>query len=125
MIELSNVLKKEHKAAEWCHICLKEFNDPQNKKVRDHYHYTGLYRGRAHTNYNQKYRIPDHIPIVFHNLSGYDAYLFIKKLGERFNKNDIGLIAENKEKYISFNVKLVGLSNEDGREVCKKYSVEI
>ena len=37
-IELTNVLKKEHKAAEKCHICLKEFNDPQNKKVRDHCH---------------------------------------------------------------------------------------
>ena len=95
------------------------------KKVRDHYHYTDLYRGTAHNNCNQKYRIPDHIPIVFHKLSGYDAHLFIKKLGERFNKNDIGLIAENKEKYISFNVKLVRVSNEDGTEVCKKYSVEI
>ena len=41
-----------------------------------------------------------------HNLSGYDAHLFIKELGRRFNKNDIGVIAENKEKYISFNVKI-------------------
>ena len=30
----------------------------------------------------------------------------LKKLGKRFNKNDIGVIAENKEKYISFNVKV-------------------
>ena len=70
-----------------------------------------------------KYRIPDHIPIVFHNLSGYDAHLFIKELGRRFNKNDIGVIAENKEKYISFNVKinvkLARVRNEDGTEVCK------
>ena len=42
--ERTNVLKREHKAAEKCHICLKEFNDPQNKKVRDHCHYTSLYR---------------------------------------------------------------------------------
>ena len=53
-----------------------------------------------------KYRIPDHIPIVFHNMSGYDAHLFIKELGRRFNKNGIVVIAENKEKYISFNVKI-------------------
>ena len=33
-------------------------------------------------------------------------HLFIKELGRRFNKNDIGVIAENKEKYISFNVKI-------------------
>ena len=123
MTELTNVLKKEHKAAEKCHICLKECNDPQNKKVRDHCHYASLYRGAAHNTCNLKYRIPDHIPIVFHNLSGYDAHLFIKELGKKFNKNDIGVMAENKEKYISFNVKinvkLAGVSNEDGKEVRK------
>ena len=67
-----------------------------------------------------KYRIPDHIPIVFHSLSDYDAHLFIKELGRRFNKNDIGVIAENKEKYISFdvkiNVKLAGVKYKDGTE---------
>ena len=55
MIELMDVLKREHEAAEKCHICLKEFNDPQNKKVRDHYYYMGLYRGVAHNNCNLKY----------------------------------------------------------------------
>ena len=117
------MLKREHEAAEKCHICLKEFNDPHNKKVRDRCHYTGSYRGAAHNNCNLKYRIPDHIPIVFHNLSGHDAYLFIKELGKKFNKNDIGVIAENKEKYVSFNVKinvkLAGVSNKDGKEVRK------
>ena len=115
--------KREHEAAEKCHICLKEFNDPRNRKVRDHCHYTGLYRGAAHNNCNLKYLIPDYIPIVFHNLSGYDAHLFIKELGRRFNKNDIGVIAENKEKYISFNVKinvkLAGVRNKHGKEVHK------
>ena len=42
MTGLTDVLKREHKAAEKCHICLKEFNDPKNKKVRDHCLYTGL-----------------------------------------------------------------------------------
>ena len=103
MIKLTDVLKREHEAAEKCHICLKEF---RNRKARDHSHYTGEYRGAVHNNFNLKYKIPDHIPVVFHNLSGYDAHLFIKELGKRFNKNDIGVIAENKEKYISFNVKI-------------------
>ena len=123
MTMLTDVLKREHEVEEKCHICLREFNDPRNKKVRDHCHYTGLYRGAAHNNCNLKYRIPDYIPIVFHNLSGYDAHLFIKELGRRFNKNDIGVIAENKEKYISFNVKinvkLAGVRDKDGKEVHK------
>ena len=70
-----------------------------------------------------KYRIPDHIPVAFHNLSGYDAHLFIKELGRSFNKNDIGVIAQNKEKYISFDVKinvnLVGVKYKDGTQVCE------
>ena len=122
MIKLTDVQKREHEAAEECHICLKEFNDPKNRRVRDHCHYMGEYRGAAHNNCNLKYKIPDHIPIVFHNLSGYDAHLFIKELGRKFNKNDIGAIAENKEKYISFNVKinvkLAGVRN-DGKELHK------
>ena len=102
MAKLTDVRKREHEAAEKCHICLKEFNDPRNRKVRDHCYYTGLYQGAAYNNCNLKYRIPDNI----HNLSGYNAHLFIKELGRRFNKNDIVVIAENKEKYISFNVKI-------------------
>ena len=33
MIELTDVSKKLRKAAERCYICLKEFNDPHNKKI--------------------------------------------------------------------------------------------
>ena len=59
MTELTDVLKREHEAAEKCHICLKEFNDPKNRKVRDYCHYTGSYRRAAHNNCNPKYWIPD------------------------------------------------------------------
>ena len=47
-----------------------------------------------------------HIPIVFHNLSGYDAYLFIKKQRKKFSRDHIEDNAENKEKYISLIVEL-------------------
>ena len=43
---------------------------------------------------------------MFHNLSECDAHLIIKELGRKFNNDDIGVIAANKEKYISFNVKV-------------------
>ena len=123
MTRLTDESKREHETAKECHICLKKFNDPKKRKVRDHCHYTSEYRGAAHNNCNLKYKIPDHIPIVFHNLSGYDAHLFIKEVGRKFNKNDIGVIAENREKCISFNVKinvkLAGVRDKDGKEVHK------
>ena len=98
MTEFTVVLKREYREAEKCHICLKEFNDSRNRKLRDHCHYTGLYQGEVHNNCNFKDRIPDYILNVFHTLSGYDAHLFLKELGRRFNKNSIWVIAENKEK---------------------------
>ena len=71
---------KKYKHATKCHICYKPFT-PRDPKVRDHCHYTGLYRGPAHSLCNLRYKIPSYIPVVFHNLSGYDAHLFIRGLG--------------------------------------------
>ena len=54
-----------------------------------------------------KHRIPDHIPIVFHNLSGYDTHLFMKELGKKFNKNDIGFFAETRRKKSALMLRLM------------------
>ena len=58
---------------------------------------------------NLAYKIPSYIPIVFHNLSGYDAHLFIRELRNKFDTGKTGVIAENTEKYwyISFIVDVV------------------
>ena len=51
-------------------------------KVRDHCHYTGEYRGAAHSICNLKYSVPKKIPIVFHNGSNYDYHFIMKDLTE-------------------------------------------
>ena len=121
MNPLTKEEQRSYNDASKCHICMKPFNDPQNnRKVRGHCHYTGLYRGAAHNTCNLNYKIPKQIPIVFHNLSGYDAHLFIRELGKKFNSKDIRCIAENKEKYISFSVKIpVKLVNVKGKPFIK------
>ena len=45
----------------------KHLKDKEYCKVRDHWHYTGEYRGAAHSICNSKYSVPKNIPIVFHN----------------------------------------------------------
>ena len=95
---------KRYKKSRECHICYKLFNS-KDPKVRDHCHYTGCYRGPTHRNCNLRYSIPSYIPVIFHNLSGYDAHLFIKELGK--HSNDIGVIAKNKEDHITFSVNVV------------------
>ena len=94
---------KKYKRSTKCHICYKPFTlkDP---KVRDHCHYTGLYRGPAHSLCNLRYKIPSYIPVLFHNLSGYDAHLFIRELGA--HASDMEVIVRNKEDYISFSIKV-------------------
>ena len=95
-----------YKRSERCHICFKPFNE-DNPKVRDHCHYTGRYRKPAHTKCNLQYKIPSCIPIAFHNLSGYDAHLFIKELVASSTAGaKMGVIAKNKEDYISFSIKV-------------------
>ena len=96
---------KKYNKGSRCHICFKQFGDSKKgSKVRDHCHYTGCYRGPAHRNCNLMYRIPFYISVVFHNLSGYDAHLFIKELGK--NSRDMEVTAKNKEDYISFSVNV-------------------
>ena len=102
MLPLTKSQTKKHNKATKCHICFKEFKD--KGKDRDHCHYTGEYRGAAHFGCNLRYKIPNYIPVVFHNLAGYDAHLFIRELAKY--TTDIGVIAKNAEDYISFSIKV-------------------
>ena len=95
-----------------CWMCNKEFDE--DVKVRDHCHFTGRYRGAAHNSCNLKYRKPNFMPVVFHNLSGYDSHLFIKNLG--FSEGNIDCIPNNEEKYISFtrNIQVGSYTSKKG-----------
>ena len=96
--------KKRFNKSKECWICGEPLS--ADDKVRDHCHYTGRFRGPAHNKCNLKFRKPKFVPVVFHNLSGYDSHLFIKKLGSTSEKIDC--IPNNEEKYISFtkNIKV-------------------
>lgn len=87
-----------------------------------------LYQKTAHS-CNLKYWMSDHILIAFHNLSRHDAHLFIKELGKKFNKDDVGVVAENNEKFIGFNVKidvdLSTLTNEDGKVLRRNIQLSV
>ena len=51
--------------------------------------------------------IPSYIPVVFHNLSGYDAHLFIKGLADSMSGGTrMGVITKNKEDYITFSISV-------------------
>ena len=79
-------IKDYKKNATKCGLCEQEIapaaKHPHNPKVRDHCHFTGEYRGAAHKSCNHKLKIQPgktKIPVVFHNLKGYDSHLIMQK----------------------------------------------
>ena len=109
--------REEFDEATECWICHGELG---LDRVRDHCHLTGKYRGAAHNKCNLQYRRPKFIPVVFHNLSGYDSHLFIKNLG--VTEGNINCIPNNEEKYISFSKDIVvgEYTNKNGKVIAVK-----
>ena len=83
MISLTDEENNSYEEQEVCHICKKEFITNRNDKVRDHCHYTGKFRGVAHSICNLRYKIPKEIPVVAHN-TAYDHHSIIKQLSKEF-----------------------------------------
>ena len=84
-----------------CWICCKLITLDQNK-VRDHCHITGCYRGPAHWPCNINLKVSKKLPIIFHNLRGYDSHLIFKRLGN-FNCK-ISVIQNGLQNYMSFSL---------------------
>ena len=93
--------KKDYENATHCWICGQKVKN----KVRDHCHITGVYRGAAHKSCNLKLKIKPgvtKIPVVIHNLRGYDSHLIMQKIHK--SKGYLTCVSNNAEKYISFSV---------------------
>ena len=99
-----------------CHICGEKYTN-KDVRVRDHCHITGKFRGSAHQECNLKLRIKPEdikIPVIFHNLRGYDSHFIMQQIGETAKKHaymnkkgekqdlNINAIPNNMEKYMAF-----------------------
>ena len=82
-----------------CWICEKLI-DQDNEKVINHCHVTGKFRGAAHWSCNINLQLTKKVPVIFHNLRGYDSHLIFSEL----NKFDvkISVIPNGLEKYMAF-----------------------
>ena len=59
---------------------LLNLTDNDEEKVRDHCHVTGKFRGAAHCDCNINFQLTKKVPIIFHNLRGYDSHLILMSL---------------------------------------------
>ena len=80
-------------------ICEKLI-DNDDKKVRDHCHVTGKFRGAAHWSCNINLQLTKKVPVIFHNLRGYDSHLIFNEL-DKFDVK-INVIPSGLEKYMAF-----------------------
>jgi len=79
--------------------------DSKLRKVSDHNHYTGKYRGAAcsHCNLEESKATKKFIPMNFHNLSRYDSLFFVKELVMKIDDDrKIKVLPKSTEEYISF-----------------------
>ena len=121
IIPLTYKENKSYKEQKTCHICEEKFckdKDDENytnrKKIKDHCHYTGKFRGAAHSNCNLNYKVLKYIPIIIHNAS-YDTHFIIDQLAEEF-KGELNCIGGKMEKYITFSVP-IKKECDDGKKI--------
>ena len=108
--------EEKFKKTQECYICDKKYSD-KDIRVRDHCHITGKYRGSAHQECNLKLKVnPEEvkIPVIFHNLRGYDSHFIMQEIGAIVKKHaytnkkgvkcqmNINAIPNNMEKYMAF-----------------------
>ena len=82
-----------------CWICNQKINKDKHR-ARAHCHIAGKYRGAAHNECSSKLKIPKKLPIIFHNLEGYDGHIIFKE-PNNFDNIDIQVIPKTSGKYMS------------------------
>ena len=123
MIPLSDKENKSYEKQKVCYISKEEFSTAENDKnafklyhkVRNHSHYTGKFRGAAHTICNLRHKTPKKVPVVFHNGSTYDYHFIINKLAKELYVQ-LEYLGENTEKYITFSMS-ISKELDDGKTV--------
>ena len=84
-----------------CWVYDKLFHVGDNN-VRDHCHITGKYRGSAHWGCNINLKLTKNIPVIYHNLRGYDSHLIMQEISKFDVK--VNAIPNGIEKYMAFTI---------------------
>ena len=85
-----------------CYLCKSECDN----LVHDHDHFTGKYLGGACNKCNLSRRVKPFLPIVFHNLKGYDMHHILKYALSKFPKWNCSVIPQTIEKFTALTVHI-------------------
>ena len=84
---MSEEEEEQFQSSNTCWIGEKLIDDG-HEKVRDHCHVTEKFRGAAHRDCNINLQLTKKVPLIFHNLIGYDSQLVFDKLNRFHMKID-------------------------------------
>ena len=98
--------EEAHEKAEECYMCHEGFGETKGRrKVADHNHATGEYRGAAHSTCNlHRHDAHFNVDVYMHNFKGYDSHFLMSK-GDpaKFNSEEVdgvfSCIPDTIEKY--------------------------
>jgi len=114
MSPLTRQQKIDFDNATTCQNCKNLFRPNSNHKFRHHNHTTGCFLGAVCNNCNLqlkygKRKLPDtekdqefFIPVIAHNMKGYDSHLILKGYEKRYSDSSFRVIPSNTEKFIAF-----------------------
>ena len=91
--------QKQFQSSNTCWLCEKLIEN-DDEKARNHCHNTGKFRSAAHGTCNINLQLTKKIPVIFHNLRGYDSHLVFCELDKFDAKIDV--IPNEFEKYMAF-----------------------
>ena len=96
-----------HESQDSCYASGEKFDeeDAEKRKVRDHCHFSGKYRGALHAKCNLRLKKSKTVPVFFHNLTCYDSHIFVKTLAD--SVGGVRCIPRNEEKYITFSKEVL------------------
>lgn len=117
-LQMTDDDKRAFACATKCHICGGDYVDG-DVRTRDHDHWSGAYRGSAHSRCNLSLRVTKRLPVFFHGLRNYDGHLILKALASQNFVSDIAVIPLNMHNYISFSLKvqLQRTTDENGEPI--------
>ncbi len=127
-LQLTSDEWREYHTSTRCFLCREYFGEGLKRKVREHDHLSGRYRGAACQDCNNKARLRKNLlPVFFHNLKNYDAHhVCVQALGQ-LKHWSISVIPLTSEKYISISCKFEVEKTVQGAkkmEICLKDSYQ-
>jgi len=117
MLSMTEAEKTEYDSATTCQNCRKSFDPNVRIKAKHHCHTTGRFLGAVCSvcNLQLKYRKKRSrcddwndkffLPVVAHNMKGYDSHLILKGYEQHASQNcKITVIPSNTEKFVAFQI---------------------